>query len=408
MTGGDNGSTFGWRLVPGGDPDAAEPLTPEAAAVTPRRRPSPAPAQPALAAPPSVPPSATPPTSATPPGPAAPAASLPEPTRRDPQPFIPEPARLEPGFPAPVSASSAAPYSPPALVPPVLDPGLADTRPALPKAPSFGGSFASPSVTWEPHVPPPVEEALDAPAAVQGAQPVGLPDPVGEGIAPSPLESLFTPPLPASTLPVQVEPPLKRPRERGTAKARPVLTRPARIALWVAGCLVAVLLLITIFVLASRLAAPPATDTGDDAPAGEIVPSDPLAGPVAAGEHPWTDLNGGECLEPFESPWQETFIVVDCTTPHAAQLVGRGTFTDAPDAAFPGTDELQGRINLLCTSPTVIDLAAAGDVTDIQVAASYAADETQWAEADGRAFSCFANRASGEPLTASIAAVPPA
>ena len=50
--------------------------------------------------------------------------------------------------------------------------------------------------------------------------------------------------------------------------------------------------------------------------------------------------------------------MVDCAEPHPAQMVFTGLFADAADAAFPGTDELHKRVNLLCSAPTVIGGAA--------------------------------------------------
>jgi hypothetical protein len=44
---------------------------------------------------------------------------------------------------------------------------------------------------------------------------------------------------------------------------------------------------------------------------------------------------------------------------------------------------------------------------DLQVQASYPVTEAQWAEGE-RNYYCFANRAGGEPLTASIAGPGPA
>jgi hypothetical protein len=65
-------------------------------------------------------------------------------------------------------------------------------------------------------------------------------------------------------------------------------------------------------------------------------------------------------------------------------------------------EALQQRTATLCTAPTVVDYATAGAVADVQVSASYAADAQQWADGD-RDYFCFADRAGGEPLTASIA-----
>jgi hypothetical protein len=126
------------------------------------------------------------------------------------------------------------------------------------------------------------------------------------------------------------------------------------------------------------------------------------AGPVKPGDYHWDALLGGECLKPYESAWQDDYTVVDCATPHPAQMVYRGTFVDPASATYPGLDELQKRINLLCTAPTIINYAVAGGAQDIQVAASYAADEEEW-DAGNHSYYCFVTRSTGADFTASIA-----
>lgn len=126
-------------------------------------------------------------------------------------------------------------------------------------------------------------------------------------------------------------------------------------------------------------------------------------GPVAAGEHEWDELLGGECIDPFESVWERTFSVVSCTTGHAAQLVARGAFTGKPGTPYPGAEELTSKLNLLCTSPDALDLEAAGDYTDLRVQAAYPAGEEQWADGD-RSWFCFVFRKGGKELEGSLAA----
>ena len=87
--------------------------------------------------------------------------------------------------------------------------------------------------------------------------------------------------------------------------------------------------------------------------------------------HAWNTLRGGECLQPYTSPWDEEFTVVDCATPHAAQLVYRGVVNADPAAVFPGEAALAAQMNLLCNAPGVIDLNVAGEYPDVQVQGSY-------------------------------------
>ncbi|SMG27980.1 septum formation family protein [Agreia pratensis] len=130
-------------------------------------------------------------------------------------------------------------------------------------------------------------------------------------------------------------------------------------------------------------------------------------GPAAAGVHPWNELRGGECLDPFGTPWDETFTVVDCAAPHAAQLIARVSLNPDPAAVYPGEAAITSQLNLACTAPTVLDFAAASAYPDVQWQASYPVSEAQWA-AGQREYSCFVSRSSGEKFTASVQAPPAA
>jgi hypothetical protein len=189
--------------------------------------------------------------------------------------------------------------------------------------------------------------------------------------------------------------------------ARAPIARTQKVLMWVAGGLAAALALVALFVLGTRIAqvAPAPAVIASPSPTPTTAPV-PAVGPVAPGTYYWDQLLGGECLDPFESAWQDRYTVVECGSPHAAQLLVRGTFDDAADAAYPSVDGLQSRMALLCSAPTIVDYAAAGTVLDLQIAASFAADASDW-EAGNRDYFCFANRSSGEPLTASVV-LPPA
>ena len=205
------------------------------------------------------------------------------------------------------------------------------------------------------------------------------------------------------------EEPAPRPAARGE------VTRAQKILLGVAGGLVVLLALFALFLLGTRLsaligpAAPASPSTSPSpSPSATVAP----VGPVAPGVWAWDALLGGECLDPFESPWAEKFTVVDCASPHPAQLVYRGTFpttegTDPASAPFPGTQALQAQLSVLCTAAGVVDLAAAGQYTDVQFQGSYPATQAQW-DAGNRNYYCFVSRSSGEPLTGSLAVPAPA
>lgn len=177
----------------------------------------------------------------------------------------------------------------------------------------------------------------------------------------------------------------------------------------IAAGVVIVLALVGLFYLGTRLPlifAGPATATSSATPTPTATPEptaeQPASGPLAAGTYAWDELQGGECLEPYSSPWAEEFTVVDCAEPHAAQLVFTAPYTEDPATPFPGEDVIAAEIGLLCSAPGVVDFAAAAPFTDLQVQGAYPVSGEQWAAGD-RDYFCFASRSSGEPLTASVA-----
>jgi len=193
------------------------------------------------------------------------------------------------------------------------------------------------------------------------------------------------------------------------------ITRTQKVLLAVAGGLVALLALAALFLLGTRLPAligpaPAATPSATPSPSPSPTPTVEPVGPVEPGVWAWDELLGGECLDPYSDPWAEEFTVVDCATPHPAQMVVRGTFPASAegvtDDPYPGAEALQGQLSLLCTAPGVLDLAVAGQYPDVQFQGSYPATAEQWDEGN-RFYYCFVSRSSGEPLTGSVA-VPPA
>jgi hypothetical protein len=276
------------------------------------------------------------------------------------------------------------------------------------------------------------------PAGPQGTPPVGS---SGEVTEPSAIDDIFhesqfaevddAPLIPAAPARRAREPreprEPRRPREpreprepNETSEQREPgagweFTRQQRLLLWIAGGALAIIVLLILFLVGIKTApntvsAPVTTPSPSVTVTPTITPTPTVAatGPAAAGVHKWTELRGGECLQPYESPWAESFTVVDCATPHAAQLVYRAAFPGAEAAAgtvaYPGAAALQAQINLLCTAPGVIDLTAAGAYTDVQFQASYAATSQEWTKGN-HDYSCFVSRSSGEPIAATLATV---
>lgn len=361
---------FNWNLPPKKPEDAAEPVTPPEPD-PPLWASAPPPVVPQQAPPPAWPPAQTPgqpPVHSAPPPQWPPAAAAPPPVYQAPPPVVPPRPNYED---VPTQAVSYDPFATQAL---------------------------------------PFDPALSGATEVLGAVPVGLPELRDESLRPprptSAIDSLFGESqfkeYEASAFPVEGITALASTRERAP---REPLGTTQKVLLWVAGGLVAALALVGLFFAGTKLSAlfPPEPEVEVAAPAASSVPAQPVVlGPVAPGEHAWDDLLGTECLDPYVSAWQETYTVVDCASPHAAQMVFHGYFGDEAWAPYPGASELQSRINLLCTAPTTVNYPAASQFSDIQVAASYAATEDEWA-AGQRDYYCFVSRSSLEPLSMSVA-----
>ncbi len=185
----------------------------------------------------------------------------------------------------------------------------------------------------------------------------------------------------------------------------PGISRLQRILLIVLGSALAILAIVALFFVGMRLPdllGPSPTVAGPSGtPSPTASPTIPL-GPVAPGEYAWNELLGGECLDPFESPWQDGYTVVDCAVPHPAQMVRRGLIPEPTPGVdlYPGEDVLQVQAVAFCRGPGIFDPAVSGKITDAVVQASYPTEQV-WAEG-GRDYFCFVTRTSGEPITGSL------
>jgi hypothetical protein len=362
---------------------------------------------------------------------------------------------------------------PPAVQPPADSPPPADTPPAEPP-PLVAPPVAPPPGV--PLGPPPVAPQLANPFDAPAATPLQPPAPIWQPEAtqamevrePDATQAMPTYPDPTVALPAaDAEPtqaleraPLRPPGEDGSAldslfgddrfreyesalgpdpSNAPFVNRgrskelvrvepggdgapppprqfgtPQKILAGVGGGLLAILALIALFLLGTRLPdlLGPASAVSTPMPTPTPTLTALPIGPVEPGEHAWDELLGGECVEPYESAWQEEFTVVPCDEPHGGQLVYRAWFppevvdpenpqVGKPDDPFPGVEALQTRMTLLCSAPGVVNLAAAGAFADAQVQGAYPVTEEQW-DADP-SYYCFFSRESGEPLTVDVA-----
>lgn len=374
-----------------------------------------------------------------------------------------QPAAEPPVTPAPVTPP---PVTPPAVVP---SPDVPPAQPAPPvyppvtPPPAFPGSFAPPPPLVEPTptmpavLPPPLPPTFE-PAPTQLTPVVepasALVTPMVELEPTQPSEIVAAPP-PLGDAATEL---MRQPEEGGALDElfgndsfqeyddtlisavprssrrgggaggdgtdgtdntgeRAPLGRTQKILLWVAGSLVAVLALVAIFFMGTRIPlllgpAPGAIPSPTATPS--PTPSLPLVrpvGPVAPGEYAWDEIWGGECIEPFVDAWQDDVTVVDCATPHGGQLVVRAPFPLAEGVTtygpYPGEEVLAAQMSLLCSAPGVLDLAAAGALTDVQVQGAFPVSKEQW-NAGEHDYFCFVSRSSGEPLTGSLAIPRPA
>ncbi|RFA16278.1 hypothetical protein B7R21_02550 [Subtercola boreus] len=129
------------------------------------------------------------------------------------------------------------------------------------------------------------------------------------------------------------------------------------------------------------------------------------SGPQLAGTFEWFQLRGGECISSYSSAWQQRFAVVDCATPHGAQVVRVGTLGADPQSAFPGQSTIAQDLNLLCQQSGTFTAELLGAYPDVVWQASYPVTAEQW-QAGQRNYSCFVSRSSSLPLVGSFA--PPA
>ncbi|QHF22575.1 hypothetical protein GTU73_00180 [Rathayibacter sp. VKM Ac-2804] len=144
--------------------------------------------------------------------------------------------------------------------------------------------------------------------------------------------------------------------------------------------------------------------TASAAPTTAPTAAPPTVGPLPAGSYAWTALLGGECLQPFDTVWAETFTVVDCASAHTGEMVATGELTDA---TFPGQDALAVSVSSLCQAQGVVDVTGAEAYGDVQVSASFPVTQEQW-DAGERSYYCFVDRAGGGDMLGSVDGTPSA
>ena len=134
--------------------------------------------------------------------------------------------------------------------------------------------------------------------------------------------------------------------------------------------------------------------------------TEPPVAPTATqppGDYAFTELFGGECLEPFDTAWAATFTVVDCATPHSAQLVYAGDLAlDETYLSYPGDDRVGKAAMAGCSRKGVLNLTTAKAYTDLLVSSAYPVSSEAWDSGDTRYY-CFVNLSSGDPIEGDLA-----
>ncbi|RRJ86994.1 hypothetical protein EG850_06215 [Gulosibacter macacae] len=118
--------------------------------------------------------------------------------------------------------------------------------------------------------------------------------------------------------------------------------------------------------------------------------------PVAA-------LAAGTCLAEFSSPWDATFVPIDCAQPHVAeQYAVVPVASQFSGEVWPGVDALSDRAMLACQAADALNLDAAGQVAGLMIEARWPSSQAEW-DAGVRDYRCFAVTL-GSDLVGSLAA----
>lgn len=253
------------------------------------------------------------------------------------------------------------------------------------------------------HVEAHPTEALDAVDAPTVIQPTADPTPTTGSI--DGLSSLFgddkfsdatTALIGAPTSQAPARPTRDAPAQESAQPSTPTAAGVPRnvVTLGIAGGLI-LLLGIGGFILGSTLGGGSTTPT--PTPTEEAA----ATAPREPGTWAWNQLFGGECIDPFPGAWSESFDVVDCATPHAAQLVMVANLGDATGNIYPGVDSVGAIADAQCSAKGVLDLAAAGVYPNMQINAAYAPTQAEW-DAGFTSYYCFVSLADASPITGSV------
>ncbi|WP_426623998.1 septum formation family protein [Leifsonia sp. McL0607] len=96
---------------------------------------------------------------------------------------------------------------------------------------------------------------------------------------------------------------------------------------------------------------------------------------------PLGTLTPGDCLQTYTSKSADSYPVIDCGSPHIAQLLSKGELPQSSDAAYPGEEALDTQIGDLCGQHLDWDWVRVRN-EDVQVDLRYADTAASWASGD--------------------------
>jgi hypothetical protein len=124
-------------------------------------------------------------------------------------------------------------------------------------------------------------------------------------------------------------------------------------------------------------------------------------GPQSPGVWAWDALRGGECLARFDNAFAEEFEVVECSTPHSAQLVRAQLVSRDRTEDFPGEPAMAIVAQDICDVVDAIDTEYAQNFATLVKDVAYPITAEQWQDGQ-RVVYCFMRSSTNEVFEASL------
>lgn len=90
----------------------------------------------------------------------------------------------------------------------------------------------------------------------------------------------------------------------------------------------------------------------------------------------WTSLVNRDCLANLQNAWQSRYEVVDCDSPHRAQVVVSSVLPNT--ATFPGQLALAHTVAKLCDVRKIVDSGRFSNLSQLTVVWNYPVTHDQW------------------------------